>query len=140
WRIMFIRLQEALDVLWEVEARDARSQTWCQYLFKEGDFASGLLAMLDCTSESAVVRQNGGAYTNLEMATIVHEETVPLSSRILDVNFCRRSVYVSISAWPSMKIGISCNAQILFVPRDENESRKTSPISEAKRCFLLGTS
>lgn len=55
WRIMFMRLEEALDVLWEVEARDARSQTWCQYLFKEGDFAPGLLAMLYYISESAIV-------------------------------------------------------------------------------------
>lgn len=55
WMIMFIRLQAALEVLWEVEARDARSHTWCQYLFKEGSFAFELLAMLYCTARLAMV-------------------------------------------------------------------------------------
>lgn len=39
-------VQEALDVRWEVDARDVISQALCQHWINEGVFASGTLAIL----------------------------------------------------------------------------------------------
>lgn len=46
FRMEFISMQAALDVVWEVEARDVRSQTRCQASLKELESTPGLPAIL----------------------------------------------------------------------------------------------
>lgn len=46
WRIVLMSVQAALDVRWEVDARDVISQALCQHWINEGVLASGMLAIL----------------------------------------------------------------------------------------------
>lgn len=45
-RMLFMRIQDALEVAWEVEARHVSSQACCQIALSEGESALGLPARL----------------------------------------------------------------------------------------------
>lgn len=132
-------VQAALDAGWEVDARDVISQILRQHGFNEGDFASGVQAMLYSNCQLRI-RQGFQQHTHLAIASMVHEDNNALSSTMLGISRWRREAFESKLIWPPTRNGTICKEQTLFVPEDEKESRKISSTADVKRCRLHGTS